>query len=128
MKIYRLITRNTYEREMFDRASMKLGLDHAVLSQLSDASGGGDKSGEKTSEEARKLTSKEVDQLLKKGAYSILKGILLVASYLYFHSHIPFLRGRLRHGEVLRAEHRPDPLRTHANHRPRVDWRPLVVC
>ena len=27
VKIYRLITRNTYEREMFDKASLKLGLD-----------------------------------------------------------------------------------------------------
>ena len=31
VKVYRLITRNSYEREMFDRASMKLGLDKAVL-------------------------------------------------------------------------------------------------
>jgi len=81
VKIYRLITRNTYEREMFDRASMKLGLDHAVLTQLADATsetGGRSASADKSSEEARKLTSKEVDHLLKKGAYSILKGS-------YFH-------------------------------------------
>ncbi|RNA41456.1 chromodomain-helicase-DNA-binding, partial [Brachionus plicatilis] len=31
VKIYRLVTRNTYEREMFDRASLKLGLDKAIL-------------------------------------------------------------------------------------------------
>ena len=30
MKVYRLITRNSYEREMFDKASLKLGLDKAV--------------------------------------------------------------------------------------------------
>merc|ERR1719245_2273041 len=29
VKIYRLVTKNTYEREMFDRAGMKLGLDKA---------------------------------------------------------------------------------------------------
>ncbi|MEQ2180464.1 hypothetical protein GOODEAATRI_001494, partial [Goodea atripinnis] len=29
VKVYRLITRNSYEREMFDRASLKLGLDKA---------------------------------------------------------------------------------------------------
>lgn len=31
VKVYRLVTRNSYEREMFDRASLKLGLDRAVL-------------------------------------------------------------------------------------------------
>lgn len=31
VKVYRLITSNTYEREMFDKASLKLGLDKAVL-------------------------------------------------------------------------------------------------
>ena len=34
VQVYRLITRNTYEREMFDRASMKLGLDKAVLQSM----------------------------------------------------------------------------------------------
>ena len=34
VKVYRLITRNTYEREMFDRASLKLGLDKAVLQNM----------------------------------------------------------------------------------------------
>ncbi|GMT28219.1 hypothetical protein PFISCL1PPCAC_19516, partial [Pristionchus fissidentatus] len=31
VKIYRLVTANTYEREMFEKASLKLGLDKAVL-------------------------------------------------------------------------------------------------
>lgn len=35
VKVYRLITRNSYEREMFDRASLKLGLDKAVLQSMS---------------------------------------------------------------------------------------------
>lgn len=34
VKVYRLITRNTYEKEMFDRASLKLGLDKAVLQSM----------------------------------------------------------------------------------------------
>jgi hypothetical protein len=34
VKVYRLITRNTYEREMFDKASLKLGLDKAVLQSM----------------------------------------------------------------------------------------------
>ncbi|VEL09681.1 unnamed protein product [Protopolystoma xenopodis] len=37
VKVYRLITRNTYEREMFDRASLKLGLDKAVLQSMGSA-------------------------------------------------------------------------------------------
>ena len=41
VKVYRLITRNTYEREMFDKASLKLGLDKAVLQSMvtKDSSG-----------------------------------------------------------------------------------------
>ncbi len=39
VKIYRLITRNTYEREMFDRASLKLGLDKAVLQSMNTSQG-----------------------------------------------------------------------------------------
>ena len=34
VKIYRLLCRNTYEREMFDKASLKLGLDKAVLQSM----------------------------------------------------------------------------------------------
>ncbi|VDO99134.1 unnamed protein product [Soboliphyme baturini] len=34
VKVYRLITRNSYEREMFDRASLKLGLDKALLQSM----------------------------------------------------------------------------------------------
>ena len=34
VKVYRLITSNTYEREMFDKASLKLGLDKAVLQSV----------------------------------------------------------------------------------------------
>ncbi|VDL18606.1 unnamed protein product [Hymenolepis diminuta] len=60
VKVYRLITRNTYEREMFDRASLKLGLDKAVL--------------QSTGANARQaqLSKKEVEELLKKGAYGAL--------------------------------------------------------
>ncbi|NXO01552.1 CHD8 protein, partial [Rhinopomastus cyanomelas] len=34
VKVYRLITRNSYEREMFDKASLKLGLDKALLQSM----------------------------------------------------------------------------------------------
>lgn len=35
-QVYRLITRRTYEAVMFERASMKLGLEQAVLCQARD--------------------------------------------------------------------------------------------
>lgn len=57
VKIYRLVTRNTYEREMFDRASMKLGLDRAILHKDRESA---------TNRKGR------VESLLKKGAYGVL--------------------------------------------------------
>lgn len=36
VKVYRLITRKTYEAVMFERASMKLGLEQAVLGRARD--------------------------------------------------------------------------------------------
>lgn len=65
VKVYRLICRNTYEREMFDKASLKLGLDKAVLQNMNNMK---DHSG--TSNQA--LSKKEVEELLKKGAYGAL--------------------------------------------------------
>ncbi|KAH9386092.1 uncharacterized protein NEMAJ01_0988 [Nematocida major] len=59
VKIYRLVTRNTYEREMFDRASMKLGLDRAILHR------------DKERESAHNRRGR-VESLLKKGAYGVL--------------------------------------------------------
>ena len=63
VKIYRLITRNTYEREMFDRASMKLGLDKALLQR------GGDSDPFDSKGKSGSLSKQEVEDLLKKGAY-----------------------------------------------------------
>ena len=68
VKIYRLVTRNTYEREMFDRASLKLGLDKAVL-QSTNTNLGNKKGG---SENANQLSKAEIEMLLKKGAYGAL--------------------------------------------------------
>ena len=61
VKVYRLICRNTYEREMFDRASLKLGLDKAVLQNMNI------KEGSSSGQQA--MSKKEVEDLLKKGAY-----------------------------------------------------------
>ncbi|XP_033939117.1 chromodomain-helicase-DNA-binding protein 6 isoform X3 [Pseudochaenichthys georgianus] len=60
VKVYRLITRNSYEREMFDKASLKLGLDKAVLQDINRK---GSVNG---------LSKLEVEDLLKKGAYGAL--------------------------------------------------------
>uniref|UniRef100_A0A8C2TJX6 Chromodomain helicase DNA binding protein 7 n=1 Tax=Coturnix japonica TaxID=93934 RepID=A0A8C2TJX6_COTJA len=60
VKIYRLITRNSYEREMFDKASLKLGLDKAVLQSMSGR------------ENVQQLSKKEIEDLLRKGAYGAL--------------------------------------------------------
>ena len=67
VKIYRLVTRNTYEREMFDRASLKLGLDKAVLQSMNTSMS---KTG--NPQQSNSLSKKEVEDLLKKGAYGAL--------------------------------------------------------
>ena len=66
VKMYRLVTKNTYEREMFDRAGMKLGLDRAVLQSMNTSQGGKDTS------TSNNLSKTEVETLLKKGAYGAL--------------------------------------------------------
>jgi hypothetical protein len=57
VKVYRLITANTYERDMFDKASLKLGLDKAVLQSMTPK------------DNQQPLSRKEVEDLLRKGAY-----------------------------------------------------------
>ncbi|EAY05467.1 Type III restriction enzyme, res subunit family protein [Trichomonas vaginalis G3] len=55
--VYRLITRGTYESEMFDRASKKLGLDQAVLDHHAN------------NESESKMDKEELENLIKRGAY-----------------------------------------------------------
>ncbi|KAJ3053100.1 choline dehydrogenase 7 [Rhizophlyctis rosea] len=71
VQIYRLITRNTYEREMFDRASMKLGLDKAILQRMDAQNLGSGVSLDTTdpSKPPSSLSKTEIEELLKKGAY-----------------------------------------------------------
>uniref|UniRef100_A0A9J8B3G1 Chromodomain helicase DNA binding protein 7 n=1 Tax=Cyprinus carpio carpio TaxID=630221 RepID=A0A9J8B3G1_CYPCA len=64
VKIYRLVTRNSYEREMFDKASLKLGLDKAVLQSMSGR--------ENAANGVQQLSKKEIEDLLRKGAYGAL--------------------------------------------------------
>ena len=81
VKIYRLLARNTYEREMFDRAGMKLGLDRAILQRMPGGlvPGGGMvpvgglvPGGDDPTAGPGGLSKNEVESLLKKGAYGIL--------------------------------------------------------
>ena len=78
--IYRLVTRNTYESEMFMRASKKLGLDHAVLTNLERGRGRGGgrrKRGEEAELDADGEMGEEevdrdaIDKILKLGAYGL---------------------------------------------------------
>lgn len=58
VKVYRLVTRGTYELDMLDRASKKLGLDHALLDSVEVSSN-------------PKMEAKEIDKLLRRGVYDI---------------------------------------------------------
>eukprot|EP01102_Stenamoeba_stenopodia_P011177 TRINITY_DN341_c0_g2_i3.p1 TRINITY_DN341_c0_g2~~TRINITY_DN341_c0_g2_i3.p1 ORF type:complete len:817 (+),score=280.73 TRINITY_DN341_c0_g2_i3:2550-5000(+) len=59
VKVYRLITRNTCEFNLFEQASKKLGLDQVVLDGVS--------------KESKRIETKELNDLLKKGVYSVLQ-------------------------------------------------------
>ncbi|KAI8079886.1 SNF2 family N-terminal domain-containing protein [Halteromyces radiatus] len=67
VQIYRLICANTYEKDMFDRAGMKLGLDKAVMSRSGPT--GEPDNGQPNKHE---LTKQEIEDLLKKGAYGAM--------------------------------------------------------
>lgn len=77
VKIYRLITRGTYEQDMFDRASKKLGLDQAILQNMgktNPASSTAIASGNKTNKSVsilNDMNKTDIDSLLKKGAYDV---------------------------------------------------------
>ena len=71
VRVYRLLTAKTYEMHMFHSASLKLGLDRAVLAhqrQGEESKGSGRKSKAEKEEQA-----KEIDSLLKKGAYDVFR-------------------------------------------------------
>jgi hypothetical protein len=61
VRIYRLVTSRSFEQEMFDRASRKLGLEQAILGTF------------ETGNEDDKPTNQEMEQLLRKGAYALLE-------------------------------------------------------
>ena len=66
--IYRLITRKSFEAEMFERASKKLGLEQAILGTRQFT----DQDYEENQKSAMKLDAKEMEQLLREGAYAMM--------------------------------------------------------
>jgi hypothetical protein len=60
VKVSRLVTRGTYEMEMLDRASRKVGLDHALLD-------GGEIA------QSHPMAGREIERLLRFGAYDITR-------------------------------------------------------
>jgi hypothetical protein len=72
VRVYRLLTAKTYEMHMFHSASMKLGLERAVLSQQRDQGEDGEE-GKPKPKSDREAQAKEIDELLKKGAYDVFR-------------------------------------------------------
>jgi len=66
VKVFRLVTRNTYESQMFQVASRKLGLNRAVL-------GNSEFGGKNDSKPDALLDAKDIERLLKVGAYDLFK-------------------------------------------------------
>ena len=75
--VYRLITRKSFEAEMFERASLKLGLERAVLGTRDFDGGDEDGQGAGGVAEADrgeiKLSQGEMEKLLRQGAYALLE-------------------------------------------------------
>ncbi|CAM9981469.1 unnamed protein product, partial [Choristocarpus tenellus] len=84
--VYRLLSKKTYEMHMFHQASLKLGLDKAVLAHArNEAEAGGDEEGDTgVSGKSRAMIStrgngkfdlaaEEIDHLLKRGAYDVFR-------------------------------------------------------
>merc|ERR1712127_634369 len=84
VRVYRLLTSKTYEMHMFHSASMKLGLDRAVLAHqrhntaaaVEDENGVNGQASAMTKKKLkseRETQAKEIDELLKKGAYDVFR-------------------------------------------------------
>ena len=88
VKVYRLVTKDTYEKQMFEIASRKLGLDRAIMANVKNGAGGGNGNGSEgggggggsaaspsspTSSSSTGLDREEMQRLLKMGAYGLRK-------------------------------------------------------
>jgi flagellar hook-basal body complex protein FliE len=73
--VYRLLTRRTYEMEMFHKACLKLTLDKIVMTSItSNEHDPNVSSGASKKKDSRiPFDKKEVEEMLKNGAYSILQ-------------------------------------------------------
>ena len=69
VKVFRMVSKRTYEAEMFERSSKKLGLDQAIF--LSKTFTTMDPS--QRNEEMTKLKPKEIELLLRKGMLGLLE-------------------------------------------------------
>jgi len=71
VSVYRLVTSKTYEQEMFARASLKLGLDTAVMARMAeDATKHNDEGAEGA---PSSVSDADLEHMLKYGAYAIAK-------------------------------------------------------
>merc|ERR1711871_381889 len=70
VKIYRLITRRSFEAEMFEAASKKLGLEQAVLGTAEF--GAEQQQTPADNNKDSKIDAGEMEQLLREGAYALL--------------------------------------------------------
>jgi chromodomain-helicase-DNA-binding protein 6 len=74
VRVYRLLTAKTYEMHMFHSASLKLGLDRAVLAhQRGQNNEESSSNGGRKSKAEKEVQAKEIDELLKKGAYDVFR-------------------------------------------------------
>lgn len=73
VNVYRLLTAKTYEMHMFHAASMKLGLDRAVLAHQRQQETDDSQDTKSKSKSEREVQAKEIDKLLKKGAYDVFR-------------------------------------------------------
>lgn len=74
VKVYRLITRNTYEKHMFERASKKLGLDQAVLTKMNSGTTAPASDDAVPAPMADPILDKNtINSLLKYGAYDLFR-------------------------------------------------------
>ena len=79
VKVYRLVSRATYEMMMFQRASKKLGLDQVVLHQVGGVQGSqspppeAGAPGRKPSVMGGQLSKEEINTMLKWGAYDLFR-------------------------------------------------------
>lgn len=73
VKIYRLLTPKTYELHMFHQASLKLGLDQAVLGGIRNNNASSLTSTKGKANPNARLSKEEIENLLKHGAYEMFK-------------------------------------------------------